>query len=144
MAASNIDFNVNLINCALKSIKFRETYHVNMLCVMVVCQPISRRHVFCSPPLGFSCPICRSFIPGPGVFGQYPVEDWANHFPENLFLNFRADKIASLSNVTCGPCKTGGESDVQAENWCMECADALCKKCTQVHKNFKALISHQI
>lgn len=148
MAASTIDFNVNLINCALCFEKYKTPR--NLPCKHALCHGCLSAHIkatcdkFCSPPLGFSCPICRSFIPGPGVLGQYPVEVWANHFPENMFLNFKAEKLASLSNVTCGPCKTGGENGVQAENWCMECADALCKKCTQVHKNFKALITHQI
>ena len=148
MATSNTDFNVNFINCALCFEKYKTPR--NLPCKHVLCHNCLSAHIkatydkFCSPPLGFSCPICRTFIPAPGVLGQYPVEDWANHFTENMFFNFKADKLASLSNVTCGPCKTGGENDVQAENWCMECADALCKKCTQVHKNFKALITHQI
>lgn len=148
MATSNTDFNVNLINCALCFEKYKTPR--NLPCKHVLCHNCLSAHIkatcdkFCSPPLGFSCPICRTFIPGPGVLGQYPVEDWGTHFPENMFLNFKADKLGSLSNVTCGFCEAGGENDVLAESWCMDCTDALCKKCTQIHRNFKTLKTHQI
>uniref|UniRef100_K1QTR1 Tripartite motif-containing protein 3 n=1 Tax=Magallana gigas TaxID=29159 RepID=K1QTR1_MAGGI len=40
----------------------------------------------CDPALGFPCPVCRAFVPAPGVMRQYPTEDWAIRFPENVFL----------------------------------------------------------
>lgn len=37
-----------------------------------------------------------------------------------------------------------GEHDIKADTWRVECEASLCEKCSQMHKKFKALQSHQI
>lgn len=96
------------------------------------------------PALGFPCPVCRVFVAAPGVLGQHPTEDWASRFPENAFLSSCLQKQTSLKNILCGPCRIDCENDIKAESWCVECEDSLCEKCSQNHRKYKALQSHQI
>lgn len=98
----------------------------------------------CEPALGFHCPVCRVFVPAPGVLHQYPYQNWANRFPENSFLSACISKHASLTNNSCGPCGRDGEDSVKAESWCMECEDLLCEECCQNHRKYKSLQYHQI
>ena len=145
--SSNFDFSVDLTICSVCLERYK-TPRI-LPCAHNLCHLCLSAHIESScensdPPLGFSCPICNMFVPGPGTLGQYPTKDWANHFPENVFLNLNAGKLASVSSIYCNPCEREGEKDIQAESWCLECTDAMCKRCIGSHKKFKTLQSHQI
>ena len=145
--SSNFDFSVDLTICSVCLERYK-TPRI-LPCAHNLCHCCLSAHIKTScensdPPLGFSCPICNMFVPGPGTLGQYPTKDWANYFPENVFLNLNAGKLASVNSIYCNPCERDGEKDIQAESWCLECTDAMCKRCIGSHKKFKTLQSHQI
>lgn len=96
------------------------------------------------PAFGFPCPVCRVFVPAPGMLRQYPTQDWASRFPENSFLGACIRKQVSPTNILCGPCEMQGEHDIKAVSWCVDCEDLLCEKCIQNHRKYKGLQSHQI
>ncbi|XP_056021795.1 tripartite motif-containing protein 45-like [Ostrea edulis] len=109
-------------------------------CTHTFCHPCLLSHIksscaHCSLPLGFPCPLCRTFVSAPGNVGQFTSEEWADRFPENRFMS-------SVTNK-CEPCNIDGD-DKPASGWCRDCSEALCEECLQWHKKFKPSRNHEI
>ncbi|XP_052700834.1 tripartite motif-containing protein 45-like [Crassostrea angulata] len=96
--------------------------------------------VNCDPPLGFPCPLCRKFIPAPGKFKEYFVDQWAKLFPENKFL---ASVAVLTKPIYCKPCQED-EEESKASSWCRDCSEVLCDDCVKCHKKFRPTRSHVV
>lgn len=145
--SSHYDANVDFTVCPVCLDKFQTPR--SLPCSHTFCHRCLSAHIESScqdsdPAFGFPCPVCRVFVPAPGILRQYPTQDWASRFPENSFLSTCIRKQVSPSDTTCGPCEILGEHGIKADSWCVECEDSVCEKCVQRHKMFKALLSHQI
>ncbi|XP_062585210.1 E3 ubiquitin-protein ligase TRIM45-like [Saccostrea cucullata] len=89
-------------------------------------------------PMGFSCPLCREFIPSPVPTNK--PENWADKFPicEMLekYNNFMESRL-------CSACQRGNEEE-EATSICLTCEDALCVICTKCHRQNRASSTHKI
>lgn len=145
--SSHYDANADFTVCPVCLDKFQTPR--SLPCSHTFCHRCLSAHIESScqdsdPAFGFPCPVCRVFVPAPGILRQYPTQDWASRFPENSFLSACIRKQVSPSDTTCGPCEILGEHGIRAESWCIECEDSICEKCVQRHNMFKALQSHKI
>lgn len=145
--SSHYDANADFTVCPVCLDKFQTPR--SLPCSHTFCHRCLSAHIESScqdsdPAFGFPCPVCRVFVPAPGILRQYPTQDWARRFPENSFLSSCIRKQVSPSNILCGPCKILDEDGVKAVSFCVECEDSFCEKCVQRHKMFKALQPHQI
>lgn len=115
-------------------------------------------HIFChdcldshikastkSRPLGFACPLCREFITAPGVLGQCASDKWSEHFPINKLIVSLSGKCNDSipPTVLCDVCKKDGNEET-AINWCKDCDNTLCKKCSTMHNRFSSLQNHEL
>ncbi|XP_061174794.1 uncharacterized protein LOC133183935 [Saccostrea echinata] len=117
-------------------------------CSHTFCQNCLSTHIksscsSCDSPLGFSCPLCRVFIPAPGRIGQYSCNDWAVRFPENKFIAAIAGNYSSLKAIPCSPCNEDGE-EAKANSWCKDCSEALCNECVTCHKKSRPSRHHEV
>lgn len=103
------------VQYALKSLKLRGIYHVNI--------HFASQCKSTEPRLGFHCPLCREYIPSDGASGK--PEDWAGLFPRNDILQKMIDK---LDNQLCEPCLRDNDHE-EALNYCLQCNEYLCTKC---------------
>lgn len=94
---------------------------------------------------GFPCPVCRSHVQvhDENVKRMQPAQ-WATVFPINqLVLSIMGyDTIPEDDNV-CTPCEKIDDPK-PAEQWCLECSEALCLLCAKHHHVLKATDSHSV
>lgn len=58
-------------------------------------------------PVGFQCPLCKKFTPGPST-SVHPME-WSKHFPINQILS----EFSNQNDLMCGACRRDGEEKGQ-------------------------------
>ncbi|XP_062621298.1 E3 ubiquitin-protein ligase TRIM8-like [Saccostrea cucullata] len=89
-------------------------------------------------PIGFSCPLCREFIPSPDPSDK--PENWAEKFPMCEMLEEWNDLMESR---ICSACQRESEEE-EATNICLTCQDFLCRICTKCHRRSRASSKHKI
>ncbi|XP_061177597.1 E3 ubiquitin-protein ligase TRIM45-like [Saccostrea echinata] len=89
-------------------------------------------------PIGFSCPLCKEFIPSP--FPGDKLENWAEKFPICEIL----EKINQLKESSfCSACQRENEEE-EATDICLICQEFLCRNCTKYHRRNLASRTHKI
>lgn len=89
-------------------------------------------------PVGFSCPLCRDFIPVENISAN--LNDWVNNFPNNDTL----EKISeTFPGSFCDSCQRGGE-EAQATQFCLMCKEKLCYMCAKCHKRNLVTKDHEV
>ena len=94
---------------------------------------------------GFPCPVCRTHVQmrADQLRGSTP-EQWASMFPVNqLILSILGYDSIPGENDTCTPCQKINDPQ-DAEEWCLQCSEALCRSCTDHHRVLKATDSHTV
>lgn len=89
----------------------------------------------------FHCPTCDMEIdvPNDALPGQY-----AASFPMDSFMEKLVELVAATSfDKMCDIC-VRREEKVAAQNWCMDCFDALCDPCFKVHVHGKTTSNHVV
>ena len=85
-----------------------------------------------------TCPTCRhcTQLPQPAGVADFPMAFHINNLKEvhNLMI-----KVSGHQQVICDNCTT-----TNATGYCKECAQFLCQKCIDVHKNWAPIASHEI
>ncbi|XP_061177474.1 probable E3 ubiquitin-protein ligase MID2 [Saccostrea echinata] len=89
-------------------------------------------------PIGFSCPLCREFIPSQ-VSTDKP-EIWAENFPIFEMLE-KFNQI--MESRLCSACQRENEEE-EATDICLTCQDLLCEICTKCHRRNRASSAHKI
>lgn len=79
-------------------------------------------------PVGFSCPLCREFVPSPTVIAK--PDTWAECLPICEII----DKLAEVKKLTlCLPCQRENDEE-EATDMCITCQEPICKNCAKYHK----------
>lgn len=88
--------------------------------------------------MGFSCPLCRDFIPAANISAE--LRDWANEFPTN-------DKLGKISQSSqgnlCDGCQRDGEEE-EAKQFCLMCKEKLCNLCVKYHRRLVVTKDHEV
>lgn len=94
----------------------------------------------------FSCPVCRSEIQLDIPIGNRNVQQWAEVFPDNHFIESLMEKLDMHSTEKhCESCSIEGQSRRnKAENWCQTCKIAFCQSCINAHNVIKACREHVV
>ena len=94
----------------------------------------------------FSCPVCRSEIQLDIPTGNRNVQQWAEVFPDNHFIESLMEKLDMHStDKHCESCSREGLSrQNKAENWCQTCKIAFCQSCINAHNVIKACREHVV
>lgn len=140
-ADSKSSFGDNLGDMSLCSVCYEKFKFPRVLpCGHSFCHSciVSATNSFCEnreAPVGFSCPLCREFIP---CFGDQ--KEWVNQFSLNKTLTHVIE--ISEKNL-CGACEIENE-ETQGVNFCFECCEAMCETCTKFHKKNAASRRHTV
>lgn len=89
----------------------------------------------------FSCPTCDMEIdvPTDALPGQYAMA-----FPMDSFMGKLVELVAARSyGKKCDICERR-EENILAQHWCMDCFDALCEQCLNVHIHGKTTSNHVV
>lgn len=94
---------------------------------------------------GFPCPVCRSHVQIQSEkVGTVQPARWATLFPINhLALSIMGYEVMPPEDTVCTPCEKI-EDPKPAEQWCLECSEALCHLCAAHHHVLKATDSHSV
>lgn len=112
-------------------------------CFHSFCHECLKNHIEAScqskqVPVGFSCPLCRDFIPVENISAK--LSDWANDFPNNDTLK----KISeTLQENLCDGCQRDGE-DEEAKQFCLMCTEKLCNMCAKYHRRNLITKDHEV
>ncbi|KAK7106051.1 E3 ubiquitin-protein ligase TRIM56-like [Littorina saxatilis] len=90
----------------------------------------------------FPCPTCRQPTELPK--NARLLDKMADTFQEDSFVSKMSEVVAAYSpDKSCDLC---GRRDVTspAANWCMDCYDAVCDACTNVHLHGSATADHTV
>lgn len=88
----------------------------------------------------FLCPLCSCIVFPPDPSAKY--QEWAKLFPMNHMIVSMIEQNKLKTKIkTCDPCQLTND-DVTAVNWCLECNEALCENCANVHKKLKISKDH--
>lgn len=92
---------------------------------------------------GFPCPVCRTHVQLTLDQTKSSLPElWAALFPINhLILSIMGFESIPEENNVCAPCEKI-EDPKPAENWCLECSEALCSSCSRHHRVLKATDTH--
>ena len=95
---------------------------------------------------GFPCPVCRTHVAVPNAKGASTApKQWASLFPVNhLLMSIMGYDSIPAEARQCEPCQKTADSSKPAAQWCLECAEALCKGCAKYHQVLKATDSHTL
>lgn len=89
----------------------------------------------------FNCPSCETKVEVP--MGIQPSSYTVN-IPEDLFMSKVVELTKALhENKFCDICQRR-EEDTKANNFCMDCYDALCENCLKVHLHGKVTSGHVV
>nr|XP_034309469.1 tripartite motif-containing protein 45-like [Crassostrea gigas] len=88
-------------------------------------------------PVGFPCPLCRSFVPAPSF--SVELEKWSELIPINKAIQVLIEKGDRL----CDACQREDE-EIVASDWCESCSDTLCAVCAKAHKRNAASRNHTL
>lgn len=89
-------------------------------------------------PVGFSCPLCREFVPAPAAFDK--PNKWAKCFPVCDIIE-KFVKIRELNQ--CLPCQREEDEEV-ATDICITCEEPICGNCAKYHRRNLTSRSHHI
>uniref|UniRef100_A0A8W8JK01 RING-type domain-containing protein n=1 Tax=Magallana gigas TaxID=29159 RepID=A0A8W8JK01_MAGGI len=112
-------------------------------CFHVFCQSCISSYIVSSceskvAPVGFSCPLCREFVPSPAAIGQ--PEIWAESLPICEII----EKLVKLGELKlCLPCQRENEEET-AIDMCITCEEPICGNCTKYHKRILTTRAHLI
>lgn len=112
-------------------------------CFHVFCQSCISSYIVSSceskvAPVGFSCPLCREFVPSPAAIGQ--PEIWAESLPICEII----EKLVKLGELKlCLPCQRENEEET-AIDMCITCEEPICGNCTKYHKRILTTRTHLI
>nr|XP_034317706.1 tripartite motif-containing protein 45-like [Crassostrea gigas] len=145
MATSEV--NNEIVNCndfTKCSICFENFKSPKCLpCSHSFCHECLKKHIEAScqsklAPVGFSCPLCRDFIPVENISAK--ISNWANDFPNNDTLK----KISeTLQENLCDSCQRDGE-DEEAKQFCLMCTEKLCNMCAKYHRRNLLTKDHEV
>lgn len=79
-------------------------------------------------PVGFSCPLCRKFVPSPAVL--HKPDAWAESLPVCKILETLI-KIGELK--LCTPCQRENDEE-EATDICVTCEVPICGNCAKYHR----------
>ncbi|KAK3598933.1 hypothetical protein CHS0354_036248 [Potamilus streckersoni] len=80
----------------------------------------------------FSCPICGTLIRSTN---EIPIDKWVYCFPRDTLLLSVLIKSKVKVGLGCDTCQAEDGNCVSlAEDFCVECKDAYCEKCSKIHK----------
>ncbi|XP_067651094.1 uncharacterized protein [Haliotis asinina] len=89
------------------------------------------------------CPFCSKTtkVSDP----ERPVEEWADDVKPIFVIQGLLDSFGPGSEDTahCSYCKEEGETN-PATTWCFICDDALCERCTRMHKRIPSTRHHDV
>uniref|UniRef100_K1RH54 Tripartite motif-containing protein 59 n=1 Tax=Magallana gigas TaxID=29159 RepID=K1RH54_MAGGI len=88
-------------------------------------------------PVGFPCPLCRSFVPASSF--SVELEKWSELIPINKSIQVLIEKGDRL----CDACQREDE-EIVGNLWCESCSDTLCAMCAKYHKRNAAFRSHML
>ncbi|OWF50517.1 E3 ubiquitin-protein ligase TRIM56-like [Mizuhopecten yessoensis] len=92
----------------------------------------------------FTCPVCRTNTRLPSKATATNKSEWASTFPSNHIIVSLIDKsMIEKQKKSCDPCSVM-KKDVQATQWCVQCSEAYCGPCSQVHRGMKATRKHKL
>ncbi|XP_062616607.1 E3 ubiquitin-protein ligase TRIM8-like [Saccostrea cucullata] len=139
MASSPSQYDLKA--CSICFEKFRSPRYLP--CSHLFCQGCLSSYIVTScesteAPIGFSCPLCREFIPSPDPSDK--AENWAENFPMCEMLEKWNDLMESR---LCSACQRESEEE-EATNICLTCQDSLCGICTKSHRRSRASNTHKI
>lgn len=131
----------DLTTCSICFEKFR-TPRI-LPCSHVFCQSCISSYIVSAcqskkAPVGFSCPICREFIPSPVVSGK--PDTWADGLPLCRVLETLI-KIGELK--LCTPCQRENDEE-EATDICVTCEEPICGNCAKYHRRNLTLQTHRI
>ncbi|KAH3721524.1 tripartite motif-containing protein 2-like [Dreissena polymorpha] len=87
------------------------------------------------------CPVCLQTSPPP--VGSKSKEQWSDDFPTNEFLKSYLEASALKDpNKKCDTCHRQ-DKEVDAQQWCPQCHDALCDDCVSFHNALKTTKLHK-
>lgn len=89
-------------------------------------------------PVGFSCPLCREFVPAPAAFDK--PNKWAKCFRVCDIIE-KFVKIRELN--LCLPCQREEDEEV-ATDICITCEEPICGNCAKYHRRNLTSRSHHI
>lgn len=89
-------------------------------------------------PVGFSCPLCREFVPAPAAFDK--PNKWAKCFPVCDIIE-KFVKIRELN--LCLPCQREEDEEV-ATDICITCEEPICGNCAKYHRRNLTSRTHLI
>lgn len=136
---ANATVQTDLTTCSICFEKFRTPKLLP--CSHVFCQSCISSYIVSSceskeAPVGFSCPICREFVPSPTVFGE--PEQWAEDLPVCNILS----KMVNIGEL-CLPCERENEKE-KASKMCLTCEEPICETCAKFHKRILTTKNHHI
>ncbi|XP_034300929.2 E3 ubiquitin-protein ligase TRIM45-like [Magallana gigas] len=150
MAKANVDNQIQFNILTVCPICFKKFNIPRILpCSHTFCHACLDSHIKSSceksTPLGFTCPLCRDFIPAPGVVGQYAFDKWSELIPTNKFIASLLVKCNDLlpSTILCDLCKIDGNAEI-AVNWCQDCESTYCETCLNTHRKLNPVLKHKI
>lgn len=108
-------------------------------CYHLFCYACLKNHIEASchskqAPVGFSCPLCREFIPVENISAK--LSDRVNDFQNN-------DTHEMLHGNLCANCQIGGEEE-EAKRFCLICKENLCVVCSKYHKRNLITRDHKV
>lgn len=111
----------------------------NLPCLHTFCHNCLASHIISTcktkqNPVGFPCPICRSFVPAPTFSAE--LEKWAEFMPINKMVKVLIEKF-------CDACKREDDEEV-ASDWCKSCLESLCGPCAKAHKRSALSKNHKL
>lgn len=88
--------------------------------------------------MGFSCPLCREFVPAPADIGKPAT--WAEGLPVCKIL----DKLSrSRESNLCAACQRENEEE-EATDICITCEEAICANCAKYHRRNLITCTHVV
>ena len=88
-------------------------------------------------PVGFSCPLCRKFVPSPSDLSN--PEKWADGLPVCKIF----DMLNKQETKLCAACLRENEEE-EATDYCITCQESMCRNCVKYHKRNLASSNHGI
>lgn len=145
MATSEVNNESVVCNVVTKcSICFEDFNSPKCLpCSHSFCHVCLKNHIEAScqsklAPVGFSCPLCRDFIPAENISAS--LSDWASSFPSNDILI----KISQTSQGDlCDGCQRDGVEE-EASQFCLMCKEKLCNQCFKYHRRLLLTKDHEV
>ena len=88
-------------------------------------------------PVGFSCPLCRDFIPL--VAAESNPNKWVSNFPECKIL----DMLNKQEKNLCTACLRENEEE-KATDICITCEEVICGNCAKYHRRNQTSRHHVV